>query len=348
MAEPQILIFGSPTCFVSGLLYRELRRREVPCYLADFQDFERLGANISFRADSDGDRIDFEDLFREIEVSTDHLRSVFFRESFPKVSHRRNDPSLFQRMHAPEAQEHHWEQILRFAGSVLTYLSHRCFCLYPRNEPLHAAAKMMQLGLAADLGLRVPETYMGNDFDAMRRFVEETGQVISKPFFPRQVFHEGLSYQTHTSTFTLKDLDEIGETRYPVILQEAILARKDIRVGVVGHRVMASEISLQGTERDEEIVDFRYHETLQRYGGAVNAEFARHELPEEVAESCREFLRRLGLQYGMLDFLLTPEGEYVFLECNPKGMHGEVDAGDHDVIGAIADLLVDPDGLQLR
>lgn len=348
MTEPQILIFGSPTCFVSGLIFRELQRREVPCYLADFQDFERLGANVYFTADAAGDRVHLEDLFREIGVASDHLRSVFFRESAPKVSHRQNDPNLFRRMHAPEAQDHHWEQILRFAASVLTYLSHRCFCLYPRNEPIHASAKMMQLSLAHDLGFRVPETYVGNEFEEMRRFVAEVGSVISKPFFPRQVFHEGLSYQTHTSTFTLADLDEIRETRYPVILQEAILARKDIRVGVVGQRVMATEIVLRGTERDQQIVDFRYHETLQRYGGSVDADFIRHELPEEVAESCRELLRRLGLQYGMFDFLLTSDGQYVFLEVNPKGMHGEVDAGGHDVIGAIADLLVDPERLKLR
>jgi hypothetical protein len=50
----------------------------------------------------------------------------------------------------------------------------------------------------------------------------------------------------------------------------------------------------------------------------------------------------------MMDLLLTPEGEYVFLESNTKGMHGEVASGGHDVMGAIVDLLLDPEAHRLR
>ena len=30
-------------------------------------------------------------------------------------------------------------------------------------------------------------------------------------------------------------------------------------------------------------------------------------------------VRRLGLRYGAIDLILTPEGDYVFLEINPNG-----------------------------
>jgi hypothetical protein len=43
------------------------------------------------------------------------------------------------------------------------------------------------------------------------------------------------------------------------------------------------------------------------------------ELPEEVAARCREMMRRLGLVFGCFDFIVTPAGDYVFLEVNEMG-----------------------------
>ena len=44
-----------------------------------------------------------------------------------------------------------------------------------------------------------------------------------------------------------------------------------------------------------------------------------YELPAEVAERLLALVRRLGLEYGAVDFRVTPEGEHVFLEINPAG-----------------------------
>ena len=42
-------------------------------------------------------------------------------------------------------------------------------------------------------------------------------------------------------------------------------------------------------------------------------------MPESIAGKCTAFLRRMGLSFGCFDFIVTPSGEYVFLECNPNG-----------------------------
>jgi glutathione synthase/RimK-type ligase-like ATP-grasp enzyme len=46
-----------------------------------------------------------------------------------------------------------------------------------------------------------------------------------------------------------------------------------------------------------------------------------HELPAEVARRCVALTRALGLAYGAIDLVLTPEGRYVFLEINPAGQY---------------------------
>ena len=43
------------------------------------------------------------------------------------------------------------------------------------------------------------------------------------------------------------------------------------------------------------------------------------ELPENIRQFCLAFLQRMKLNFGCFDFIVTPEVEYVFLECNPNG-----------------------------
>jgi D-alanine-D-alanine ligase-like ATP-grasp enzyme len=42
-------------------------------------------------------------------------------------------------------------------------------------------------------------------------------------------------------------------------------------------------------------------------------------LPEPVSERVLRLMDALGLNYGALDFIVTPQGRHVFLEVNPAG-----------------------------
>jgi glutathione synthase/RimK-type ligase-like ATP-grasp enzyme len=64
-------------------------------------------------------------------------------------------------------------------------------------------------------------------------------------------------------------------------------------------------------------------------------------LPAEVERRCVELTRRLGLVYGAIDLIVTPAGEYVFLEINPTGEYGWIeDATGLPISDAICDLLL--------
>ncbi|MGH3602221.1 MAG: hypothetical protein ACRDQH_18405 [Pseudonocardiaceae bacterium] len=49
-------------------------------------------------------------------------------------------------------------------------------------------------------------------------------------------------------------------------------------------------------------------------------------LPHEVSEGIRRFLDTIGLVYGALDFVVSPEGVFTFLECNAGGQFGWLEA----------------------
>ena len=78
----------------------------------------------------------------------------------------------------------------------------------------------------------------------------------------------------------------------------------NVRVFVAGERVLACEVTTGE-------VDFRDD-------GAPR--IVPHELPAEADEMCRTIARTLGLLWTGIDFRLTPDGRYVFLEANPSPM----------------------------
>jgi glutathione synthase/RimK-type ligase-like ATP-grasp enzyme len=52
-------------------------------------------------------------------------------------------------------------------------------------------------------------------------------------------------------------------------------------------------------------------------------------------------MAELGLVYGAIDLILTPDGEYVFLEVNPSGEWGMLERDlNYPISDAIAHALI--------
>jgi glutathione synthase/RimK-type ligase-like ATP-grasp enzyme len=69
-----------------------------------------------------------------------------------------------------------------------------------------------------------------------------------------------------------------------------------------------------------------------------------HQLPQEVESQCVHLTRALGLAFGAIDLILTPQGEYVFLEINPNGQWAWLQQviPSLPLREALADLLIGP------
>jgi hypothetical protein len=156
--------------------------------------------------------------------------------------------------------------------------------------------KPVQLAAAAQLGLAIPDTILGNDANAICRFAEAHPASIFKPV--QGGAHTRRVTAQHLSPANLKNL-----ALSPVTLQEEIPGT-NIRVFVAGNRVMACEVQAES-------VDFR---------DVDNPTIVVHELPPQIAEQSRLVARALHLLWTGIDYRLTPEGRYVFLEANPSPM----------------------------
>ena len=183
---------------------------------------------------------------------------------------------------------------------------------------LHFAGdKAWQLRLAPRIGFEIPPTLITNDPDELLDFHQQhDGQLICKALgFPH---FDALNTADDRWVFTTqlvgpRDVGYLDSVRYcPAIFQAYVPKRLELRVTVVGDRVFACEIHSQDRARTRH--DWRRYEL-------ASTPHSSHSLPADVEAMCVRIVAALGLCYGAMDLVLTPDGRYVFLEVNPLGQY---------------------------
>lgn len=201
-----------------------------------------------------------------------------------------------------------------------------------------AASKMLQARVARRVGFRQPDTCYTNREGELLRFAERLGTLVLKSISNSYTWDEDegterLFYTCKVEAATLRGIPREAFEQTVSFAQEYVEKAYEVRVTVVGERVFACRIDSQAQGEREGKVDWR-----QGYEHGLR--FEAWTLPEDVAERCVAFLRELGLRFGAFDFIVTPEGEHVFLECNPNGqwLWVELETGQR-ISEAIADEL---------
>jgi glutathione synthase/RimK-type ligase-like ATP-grasp enzyme len=187
------------------------------------------------------------------------------------------------------------------------------FWLDPPGAVHAASSKARQLRLANDHGLRLPPTLITRSGDAARAFFSEhDGQVVAK-------LQTSLTFQMTgggglpTRRLLAEDLGALDALRHcPMMLQRLIPKRWEKRVMWVDGRAFVG--ALAGADSG---VDGRYDGPAWWEPGS---------LPAEVHARLARLMDSLGLRQGAIDLIETPDGEHVFLEVNPTGEWGMLEA----------------------
>jgi glutathione synthase/RimK-type ligase-like ATP-grasp enzyme len=187
-------------------------------------------------------------------------------------------------------------------------------CLWV-NEPaanVACADKLWQLQIANELGFRIPETLVTNKPDLVVEFFDKCdGQVIYKLMgeltnsaIPANENPRGVS----TLPLRKEDLPFVEQVSFsPHMFQRCVQKSYDLRVTVVGTEIFGTRIDSQSGRGK---IDWRHD-----YSVAIES----FDLPAQISDRCIDLTRKLGLNYGAIDLILTPEGEYIFLEINCAG-----------------------------
>ena len=176
-----------------------------------------------------------------------------------------------------------------------------------------AENKQLQLQVARELGLNTPRTLTTNDPNAVRAFAKscEAG-MITKMLSSFAIYDEGKELVVFTNPVKPEHLADLsGLSLCPATFQELLTKSLEIRVTVVGRRVMSASIDSQ--------VSARATHDWRRDGVRMIRDWQPYQLPLEVEEKILRLMDYFSLNYGAIDIILTPDNRHVFIELNPCG-----------------------------
>lgn len=230
------------------------------------------------------------------EMELDGVRAVWLRQPvWPTFDGPRSEAEVLQNQ---------WRAAIRGLAAL------GASWMNPVDAGLAAESKILQLATATRVGLDVPATCVTNDIGLVRSFADaHQGHVVVKAIDAPLIEDGPTSRFVFTSRLDLAMLaGRENPEVVPMIFQEEILDKRDVRILIVDGEAFAFAIDADPSE-----VDWR------RFGReAVVTPIA---APPKVISSCLDFLTTLGLRYGAFDFAVSAD-RYAFLECNQNGEWG--------------------------
>ncbi|MEU0290264.1 ATP-grasp ribosomal peptide maturase [Streptomyces sp. NPDC006147] len=194
-----------------------------------------------------------------------------------------------------------------------------------------ARHKPWQLRLAQRCGLPVPATVITTFPRAAREFAERFPDLVVKPVSGA---HPQDPPRAVPTSRVAPDADFSAVAYGPTLLQRRIAKRADIRLTVVGDRLLAARKTTP-PEADPEVVDVRF--------AAPGPPWEQVEVPARTATAVLDYMGRAQLAYGAFDFAEDADGTWWFLECNQSGQFGFVEVETEQPIArTIAEWLSRP------
>jgi len=307
-SRPEVLILASRFDLTTDILISHLRERGLSYLRLNSQDLP--GLEITLDPVAGSLRVGHAEktwlLERGCVKAVFYRRPVFFSETLPPPT----DPlECLARAH--------W---LTFFRSLMIFddalwINHPQATYKAENKPL-------QLRVAHSLGFMVPNTVVTNVTGDCRKMGEK---IVLKGIDTVRVRSESDEFFGYTRVLNSSKLNDLASM--PAIAQEFVKAKTDLRVTVIGERVYAAEILLDGKPIE---LDWRLN------GSAAVPKPT--ELPPEIEQLCIKLTKRLGLRFGAVDLAKNHDG-YYFLEINPTGEWGWLDTLGLPIGESIAELI---------
>jgi glutathione synthase/RimK-type ligase-like ATP-grasp enzyme len=185
------------------------------------------------------------------------------------------------------------------------------------NDPFMASkskVKFQQLLLANKYKIKIPKTIITTQPEKAKEFFISCGEeVLVKTIYTGNTTIDGINQGIPSRKIGKDDFYKFYESIYlsPTQLQEYVEKAFELRITVIGEKVFAVKIDSQVNEETK--IDWRLHTKMNPH--------SIFELPSNIEKFCVNFLKDQGLVYGAMDFIVTPKGEYYFLENNPFGQY---------------------------
>lgn len=247
----------------------------------------------------------------------DKVGAIWFRRW---VAPQNSSEILLKKVHSEESDSL-IRQLNKFIRDEFKVLTTYFFDWVPKNKVFdkifdNEINKLKVLQKAAELGIKIPRTYIHNNKNDYEYIKNKFEELITKPISNGPAIDIGKkTYVAYTSKCD-NIPDEVGEKFAPSLNQPLINKKYEIRSFFLKDRFYSMAIFSQADSQTE--LDFR------KYNHIRPNRTIPYKLPEDVEYKLSCLADHFGLNSGSFDLIKTTENEYVFLEVNPGGQFGMV------------------------
>ena len=279
----------------------EVFRLNTECLLTDYA--------FSWQSDANGCDFHIRNIRNQLELSSRQVTAIWDRR-----------PQIPRELPFPHEQEEINHHILEEAHGFLSFLRYWMRNIYSIGsivEDRPADSKMLQTAVAHELGMRTPDTCISNRKAPLAQFASHYADVLLKPLSNSDIQigdtdQEYAFYAQKVPSEALLQQPEEAFSQTVSYAQNYVDKAYELRITVCCEDVVACKIDSQAQDDDKGKIDWR-----QGYEHDLKHEIV--DIPEHIKTFCRQFLAKMKLNFGCFDFIVTPDGDYVFLECNPNG-----------------------------
>jgi glutathione synthase/RimK-type ligase-like ATP-grasp enzyme len=317
-----ILIVTNRQDQTADFLILELKKREVEYIRFNTEDYPN---HISLIWELKDLSIKGRLIFPKGEVSLDNSTSIWYRRPVspvPDINIVDDEMRNFVVEESKVALDGLWK-------------TSTCFWVSNPSNIRMAENKLYQLQIALQIGFLVWPTILTNDIDSAQKFYEDQEyDIVYKPLKKGKIIRG----KNQSFIFT-NHIDETMATKFsnikyaPSLLQKYIHKNAELRITVIGDKVFTVEIDSQ------KIAEAKHDWRRALHTYIPHKPF---DLPIDIQDKCRALVKTLGLEFGAIDLILTPDGNYVFLEINPNGQWAWIQqiCPEIHLREALADLLI--------
>lgn len=231
------------------------------------------------------------------EITPKLLKSIYFRA--PIYLRDNYQPGLSPDKQLSRSQ---WAAFIR----GLTVFDDILWVNHPQAT-YKAEIKPYQLYIAKKIGFNVPNTIITNTINYQNIVKDEKEKIIIKTLDSVVLNIDDKEAFIYTNIINYDELLREDISNAPVILQEALIPKIDIRVTVIDNVIFAVDIKKNDKGIDK---DWRLEKDNVRY--------TKINLPHNIEKKCIALVNKLGLKFGAIDLALHNK-KYYFLEINPTG-----------------------------
>ncbi len=312
MASDLIVIPTLPGDIHAIAVSEAIKRLGLRCWLWNSSYFNSE-ANIN---------IDFDENFR-ISVSDCENNISFRRSDVIAFWNRRVRDVVINKDINSFDQNHAHNNSKRFRSSIISLLnqsSRRVNDFYRANA---AENKALQLHTAFRCNLSIPKTMMSNDANQIKKFIKDNKSTVAKSFVPASW---GTSNGIVTNLSALVEIADIPSEFImrsdPMIFQEYVEKAFEVRITWFGSCPLAIKLDSQADDRSR--IDWRSVSPSTLSIEPV-------EIPKSILEKCIHYMEELDLVFCCMDFIVTEDEQWIFLEANQMGQFLWIEEANNEI-----------------